>query len=95
MLFDCCFRKYFRVVRNKVKFYKLYKKIVKWFREKRKEKLFECRFIGEEIRKFCSNFMDVIEVVILLNDIEGRNIRLYVFVFFGLRFRNVCLFMNR
>ena len=46
--FECCFRKYLRAVRNKVKSHKLYKKIVKWFREKRKEKSFEYRITGEE-----------------------------------------------
>ena len=93
--FECCFRKYLRAVRNKVKSHKLYKKIVKWFREKRKEKSFECRFTGEETRKFCSNFMDVIEAVISPNDTEGRNARLYALAFSGLRLRNACSLMNR
>lgn len=95
MPFDCCFRKYLRAVRNKVKSHKLYKKIVKWFREKRKEKSFECRFTGEETRKFCSNFMDVIEAAISPNDTEGRNTRLYALAFSGLRLRNACSLMNR
>ena len=88
--FECCFCKYLLAVRNKVNFHKLYKKIVKWFREKRKEKSFECRFTGEEMRKFCSNFMDVIEAVI-----SARNVKLYALTFSGLKLRNACLLMNR
>ena len=38
--FDCCFRRYFRAVKNQVRSRKLYKKILKWFREDRKEKKF-------------------------------------------------------
>ena len=93
--FDCCFRKYLRAVRNKVKSHKLYKKIVKWFREKRKEKPFECRFTGEETRKFCSNFMDVVESVISPNDTEAQNVKLYALAFSGLKLRNACSLMNR
>ena len=89
--FECCFRKYLRADRNKVKPHK----IVKWFREKRKEKSFECRFTGEETRKFCSNFMDVIEAVISPNDTESRNARLYALAFSRLRLRNACSLMNR
>ena len=93
--FDCCFRNYLRAVRNKVKSHKLYKKIVKWFREKRKEKAFECRFTGEETRKFCSNFMDVIEAVISPDDTEARNVKLYALAFSGVKLRNACSLMNR
>jgi len=62
--FDCCFRRYLRSVRNKVKSPKLYKKIVRWFRENRKDKSFQCRFTGEETRKFCNNFMHIIDAVL-------------------------------
>ena len=93
--FDCCFRKYLRTVRNKVKSHKLYKKIVKWFREKRKEKGFECRFTGEETRKFCSNFMDVVESLISPSDTEAQNVKLYALAFSGLKLRNACSLMNR
>jgi len=93
--FECPFRKYLRAVRSKVKSHKLYKKIVKWFREKRKEKAFECRFTGEETQKFCSNFMDVIEAVISPNDTEASNAKLYALAFSGLKLRNACSLMTR
>ena len=93
--FDCCFRKYLRAVRNKVKSHKLYKKIVKWFRDKRKEKVFECRFTGEETRTFCSNFMDVFKSLISPSDTEAQNVKLYALAFSGLKLRNACSLMNR
>jgi hypothetical protein len=66
--FHCCFRRYLRAVRNKVKSPKLYKKIVIWFRDNRKDKSFQCRFTDEETRQFCQHFMHVIEAVISPTD---------------------------
>ena len=69
--------------------------MVKWFREKRKEKPFECRFTAEETGKFCSNVMDVVEALTSPSDTEARNVKLYALAFSGLKLRNAFLLMNR
>lgn len=53
--------KYLKMLRFKMKCKKLYNKIIRWFKEKRKTCDFEFRFTGEETKKFCNGFMYLIE----------------------------------
>lgn len=48
---------------------KLYNKIVWRFKEKRGSSNFECRFTGEEIKKFCDGFMHLI-IAAIEDDVE-------------------------
>lgn len=94
--FDCCFRRYLRAIRNNVRSQKLYKKIVKWFRESKNDSVgFQCRFTGEETRKFCNNFMDVIDAIVSPTDKESENTKLYALAYSALKLRNVTSLMNR
>lgn len=92
--FECCFRRYLRAVRNKVKSRKLYKKIVRWFHENRDSE-FQCRFTGEETRKFCNNFMDVVDAITVASDTDDKNLPLYALAYAGLKLRNATSLMNR
>ena len=49
-------RKHLKVLRFKMKCKKLYNKIIRWFKEKRGMSNFQCRFTGEETKKFCDGF---------------------------------------
>ena len=53
-----------KILRFKLKCKKLYNKICRWFKEKRKPGDFEFRFTGEETKKFCHGFMFIIEDLI-------------------------------
>lgn len=83
--FDCCFRRYFRAVKNQVRSCKLYKKILKWFREDRKKKNFQCRYTGEETR---------IEAVRSLSDTKANSVTLYALAYSGLKLRNATSRIN-
>ncbi|KAJ7391279.1 hypothetical protein OS493_019411 [Desmophyllum pertusum] len=54
-------RKYLKTLRFKMKCKKLYNKVLRWFKEKRKNCDFEFRFTGEETKKFCNGFMYLTE----------------------------------
>ena len=57
-------RKHLKALRFKLKCKKMYNKIIRWFREKRKASDFEFRFTGEETKKFCNGFMYLIEAYV-------------------------------
>jgi hypothetical protein len=67
---------------------RLYNKIVRWFKEKRGMSNFECRFTGEETKKFC----DVFTYLILVNideDIEKPSNVFPLFLYkMGIHLRN-------
>ena len=50
-------RKHLKALRFQLKCKKMYNKILRWFKEKRKTSEFEFQFTGEETKKFCANFM--------------------------------------
>lgn len=54
-------RTYLKTLRFKMKCKKMHNKIIRWFKEKRKDCDFEFRFTGEETKKFCNGFMYLIE----------------------------------
>ena len=56
--------KHLKTLTFKLKCKKLYNKICRWFKEKRKSGDFEFRFTGEETKKFCHGFMFIIEDLI-------------------------------
>lgn len=56
--------KHLKTLRFKLKCKKLYNKICRWFKEKRKSGDFEFRFTGEETKKFCHGFMFIIDDLI-------------------------------
>ena len=96
--FDCCFRRYLRAIRNKLKCRKLCNKIVRWFRECNVKEggRFQSRFTGEETRKFCSNFMHVIDAIASSDISEHReNLNLYALAYSGLKLRDITSAMNR
>ena len=53
-------RKHLKVLKFKMKCKRLYNKIVRWFKEKHGKSNFECRFTGEETKKFCDGFMHLV-----------------------------------
>ena len=61
-------RKHLTALRFQLKCKKMYNKILRWFKEKRKTSEFEFRFTGEETKKFWANLMHLIE-----KQIEGEN----------------------
>ena len=92
--FESCFRRYLRAVRIKLKCHKLYKKIVRWFHENR-DSDFECRFTGEETRKFCNGFMHVVDAIAGLTGGDGKDVALHALAYAGLNLRNATSLMNR
>ena len=61
-------RKHVKALKFQLKCKKMYDKILRRLKEKRKTSEFEFRFTGEETKKFCANFMHLIE-----RQIEGGN----------------------
>ena len=57
-------RKHLKALKFQMKCKKLYNKIVRWFKEKHGSSNFQCRFTGEETKKFCDGFMHLIEAAI-------------------------------
>ena len=60
-------RKHLTALRFQLKCKKMYNKILRWFKDKRKTSEFEFRFTGDETKKFWANFMHLIE-----KQIEGK-----------------------
>lgn len=67
---DNSLRKHLKALRFKLKCKKMYNKILRWFKEKRKSSASEFRFTGEETKKFCDGFMYLIQAQIEEGNIE-------------------------
>ena len=82
-------RKHLKVLKFKMKCKRLYNKIVRWFKEKHGKSNFECRFTGEETKKFCDGFMHLVIATLDDDNVEKpRNVFPLSLYKMGIHLRN-------
>lgn len=76
--------KYMTVLKETIKAGRLYKKVQKWFSEKRKTEDFSYRFTGKESKLFCWHFMKICKTLITTTGITHQLNNLYSTKYFKL-----------
>ena len=89
-------RKNLKVLKFKMKCKRLYNKIVRWFKEKHGKSNFECRFTGEETKKFCDGFMHLVIATLDDDNVEKpSNVFPLSLYKMGIHLRNSVSLANR
>ena len=76
------FVKYVSVMKSKCHLSRLGHKILRWFNETQAKKIFDYRFTGKDSRIFLHNFMFLIDLVNLLQNLELKHILLHMCLLF-------------
>ncbi len=96
---DSCLRKFLKCLKKDVKANRLYKSILRWFRDGRKGGApFNFRFTGEETRLMCNGFSKLVLVVLdqdTCNSSSSPNLMPYVLAFMAVNLRDAVSIFSR
>ena len=92
----CCLRKFLICLKKDVKVNRLYKSILRWFRDGRKGGApFSLRFTGEETRLMCNGFCKLVKVVLDDNSSNSADLKVYALAFMAVNLRDAVSIFSR
>ena len=93
---SCCLRRFLTCLKRKVKANRLYKSILRWFREGRKTGApFHFRFTGEETRLMCNGFCKLVHVVLGNEKCNYADLKVFVLSFMAVNLRDAVSVFSR
>ena len=93
---SCYLREFLLCLKKKVKANRLYKSILRWFRESRKSGIaFHFRFTGQETRLMCNGFSKLVKVL-LPNDVDYyEDLIIYAIAYMAVNLRDAVSIFSR